>query len=207
MRRAVAGAWLVQRLWLEYAEEPVLPTLMGVVGEAVELVGDGPLIALAVSAGGRRCDAADRSTDFLRRVPRVRRGEAVLLGNPVREGAGDRGGAAGDLQPFVDVFQVGAHGSLGDAQPAGDLGVGVAGGQQAQQVLLPGGEPGNGVAAALGVQVGLVQVRAQQREHRPVTLGEVRPGSAVQLQPQVPPGPGGVRRRFGQAQHESVLQS
>jgi hypothetical protein len=57
---------LFSGLWLEYAEEPVLPTLMGVVGEAVELVGDGPLIALAVFAGRRRCDAADRSTDHCR---------------------------------------------------------------------------------------------------------------------------------------------
>ena len=32
------------------------------------------------------------------------------------------------------------------------------------------------MAAPLGVQVGLVQVRAQEREHRPVTLGEVRSG-------------------------------
>jgi hypothetical protein len=54
------------------------------------------------------------------------------LGNPVGEGTGDRGCAAGDLQPFVDVFQVGAHRSLGDAEPSGDLGVGVPGGQQVQ---------------------------------------------------------------------------
>jgi len=48
--------------------------------------------------------------------------------NPVWEGAGDCGGAAGDLEPGVDVFQVGAHGSLRDAEAAGDLGVGVPGG-------------------------------------------------------------------------------
>jgi hypothetical protein len=47
------------------------------------------------------------------------------LGNPVGEGASHRGGAAGDVQPFVDAFQVGAHGSLGDAEAQGDLGVGV----------------------------------------------------------------------------------
>ena len=61
------------------------------------------------------------------------------LGGPVGEGAGDGGGAAGDVQPFVDVFQVGAHGSLGDAEAAGDLGVGVPGGQQPQQVASAGG--------------------------------------------------------------------
>jgi hypothetical protein len=74
------------------------------------------------------------------------------------------------IQLFVDVFQVGAHGSLGDAEAAGDLGVGVPGRQQAQQVVLPGGEPGDRVAAPLGVQVGLVQVRTQQHQQRPVTL-------------------------------------
>ena len=56
----------------------------------------------------------------------------------MREGAGDGGGAAGDTQLFVDVFQVGAHGSLGDAQAARDLAVGVPGRQQPQQVALPG---------------------------------------------------------------------
>src|SRR6266487_1538377 len=84
--------------------------------------------------------------------------------NPVEKGAGDGGGAVGDMQSAVDVFQVGAHGSLGDDEKAGDLGVGVPGGEQVQQVLLPGGELGVGVAAAFGVEVGLVQVRAQQRE-------------------------------------------
>jgi hypothetical protein len=49
----------------------------------------------------------------------------VLAGCQVRECAGDGGGAAGDLQPLVDVFQVGAHGCLGQAEPPGDLGVGV----------------------------------------------------------------------------------
>jgi hypothetical protein len=63
---------------------------------------------------------------------------------------------------------VGAHGSLGDAQPPGDLAVGVPGRQQAQQLVLPGGEPGNRMAAPLGVQAGLIQVRAQQYQQRPV---------------------------------------
>jgi hypothetical protein len=116
----------------------------------------------------------------------------------VGEGAGDGGGAAGHAQPFVDVLQVGAHGSLGNAQAAGDLGVGVPGGHQAQQLPLPGGEPGDGIAAPLGIQEGLVQVRTQQRKHRPVTLGEVEPGPPAQVQPDVPLRPGGPRRRFGQ---------
>ena len=62
------------------------------------------------------------------------------------------------------------------------------------------------MTAPLGIQVGLVQVRAQQREHCPVTFGEVRPGSAAKVQPYVPPRPGGSRRRLGQAQHEMTLQ-
>src|SRR5579859_6726151 len=68
----------------------------------------------------------------------------------VRECAGDGGGAAGDMEPFVDVFQVGAHGSLGYAQVPGDLGVSAPGGHQAQQLALPGSEAGNGVATPVG---------------------------------------------------------
>ena len=64
--------------------------------------------------------------------------------NTVGEGAGDGGGAAGDVQPGVDVFQVGAHGSLGYAEAAGDLGVSVPGGEQAQQVPVPGVNWGTG---------------------------------------------------------------
>jgi hypothetical protein len=77
---------------------------------------------------------------------------------------------------------------------------------QSQQLLLPRGEPGHRVMSPLGIQVGLVQMRAHQREHRLVTLGGIRPGPAAQVQPRVPPGPGGPRRRSGQAQHEMVLQ-
>jgi hypothetical protein len=51
-----------------------------------------------------------------------------VSGGPVGEGAVDGGGPAGDLQQAVDVFQVSAYGSLGYAQAAGDLGVGVPGG-------------------------------------------------------------------------------
>jgi hypothetical protein len=35
---------------------------------------------------------------------------ARVLRHLAGEGAGDGGGAAGDAQPLVDVFQVGAHG-------------------------------------------------------------------------------------------------
>jgi hypothetical protein len=44
----------------------------------------------------------------------------------------------------------------------------VPGGQQAQQVFRPRGQPGNRVAAPFGIEVGLVQVRTQQREDGPV---------------------------------------
>jgi hypothetical protein len=74
-----------------------------------------------------------------------------------------------------------------------------------QQFGLPGGEPGDWVAAPLGVQVGLVQVRAQQCEHRPVALGEIRAGPADEVQPDSPAGPGGQPRRIGQAQLEIML--
>src|SRR5580693_1802805 len=130
---------------------------------------------------------------------------ALSAGRPCREGAGDGGGAAGNMQSFIDVFEVGAYGSLSHAQAAADLGVGVPGGQQAQQLPLPGGEPGDGIAAPLGLQVGLAQVRAQQREHRPVPLGEIRPGPAVEVQPDVPLGPGAQLRGIVQAQLKLML--
>jgi hypothetical protein len=60
-----------------------------------------------------------------------------------------------------------------DAKEAGDLGIGVAGCEQAQQVPVPGGELGDRVAAAFGVEIGLVQVRAQQHQQCLVTLGEI----------------------------------
>jgi predicted ATPase/class 3 adenylate cyclase len=41
------------------------------------------------------------------------------------------------------------------------------------------------VAAAFGVEIGLVQVRAQQREHRPLNFREIRPVPAKKRQPQV----------------------
>jgi hypothetical protein len=92
------------------------------------------------------------------------------LRNPVREDAGHGGGSAGDVQPGVDGFQVCAHSSLGYAQAAGDLGVGVPGGEQAQQFPVPTGELRDR-AAAFGVEIGLVQMRAQQYQQRPVMLG------------------------------------
>ena len=68
----------------------------------------------------------------------------VLDGCQVRERAGDGGSAAGDLKPFVDVLQVGAHSSLGQAEPPGDLGVGVPSRHQVQQVGLTGVSRGRG---------------------------------------------------------------
>jgi hypothetical protein len=56
----------------------------------------------------------------------------------VGEGAGDGGGAAGDLEPGVDVLQVFASGFLGHVEPPGDLGVGVADGDKAQQFPIAG---------------------------------------------------------------------
>jgi hypothetical protein len=109
--------------------------------------------------------------------------DLVVSGRPVGEGAGDGGGPAGDVQQAVDVFQVGADGSLGYAQAAGDLGVGVPGGDQVQQFPLPDGEPGGWVAAPLGVEVGLVQVRAQHGEQVAFAVGEIRAGPADEDQP------------------------
>src|SRR2546430_2658157 len=43
---------------------------------------------------------------------RAFRGEA-----PVREGAGERGGSARDVEPLEDVLQVFAHGVLADVEP------------------------------------------------------------------------------------------
>ena len=71
------------------------------------------------------------------------------------------------------------------AQAAGDLGVGVPGGDQVQQVPVPGGERGGRVTAALGVEVGLVQVRAQHGEQ--VAVAEVPAGPAEEDQPQRQP--------------------
>ena len=57
---------------------------------------------------------------------------------------GDRGSAAGDAQPLVDVYGVDADGSFRYAELVGDLGVDVPGSDQAPQFLLPGIEPGTG---------------------------------------------------------------
>jgi len=98
---------------------------------------------------------------------------------------------AGGPQQAVVVLQAGAHGSLGNAEAAGDLTVGVPGGDQVQQFPLSGGELGDWVAAALGVEVGLVQVRAQHGEQVAFAVGEIRAGSADEDQPYRPPGPAG----------------
>ena len=131
----------------------------------------------------------------------------LLNAKPLGKGAGYCGGAAGDVQLVVDVLQVDTHGSLGNPEAAGDLGIGVPGGDQVQQFLLPRGQPGDRVAAPLGVEVGLVQVRAQQCEDRPVPVGEVRPGPAEKVQPDGPAGPGARPRGIGQAQLKLVLDS
>jgi hypothetical protein len=67
-----------------------------------------------------------------------------LRGGEAWERAGDRGSAAGDIQLLVDIFHVGPHRSLADAEPSSDLGVGVPGRDQAKQVLLPGVSRGTG---------------------------------------------------------------
>jgi hypothetical protein len=66
-----------------------------------------------------------------------------------------------------------AHGALGHAEPARDLRVGVPGGEQVQQFPVPRRELRDRVAAPVGVEIGLVQVRAQQGEQRAVCLSEV----------------------------------
>jgi len=67
-----------------------------------------------------------------------------LCGGEAWEHVGDRGSAAGDAQPFVDVSEVDADGSFRYVELVGDLGVGVPGSDQAPQFLLPGIEPGTG---------------------------------------------------------------
>lgn len=153
--------------------------------DRVEHPGNGPW---------RRSDADDSAAEA-----------TGVLRQAVGEGAQDRGGAAGDLQPAVDVLQVGAHGALRQVQAPGDLGIGVPARDQAQQVRLPRGEPGPLGAAALGVQVGLVQVRADQGEQGPVAFGEVRSGKAEQVQPDGPAGPAAGPGWLGQAQLGEVL--
>ena len=61
------------------------------------------------------------------------------------------------------------------------------------------------MAAVLGIQVGVVQVRAQQREQRPVTLGEAWTGPAEKEQPHGP-ATAHVRARWRQGQHQIVLK-
>ena len=94
-------------------------------------------MALAVLAAALR---------YLREAPGLFAGQPrpgmrfqLSRGGEVWECARDCGGAAGYLQPGVDVLQVDAHGSFRQAELAGDLGVGVPGGDQAQQFPLAGG--------------------------------------------------------------------
>src|SRR5262245_54958046 len=85
---------------------------------------------VAVECAGDGGDAAGR--DVPNSVPPTA-GSRGWCGWVVVQCAVDGGGAAGDLQPFEDVFKVSAHGYFGDGQSAGDLTVGVAFGDQAQQ--------------------------------------------------------------------------
>jgi hypothetical protein len=82
---------------------------------------------------------------------------------PAGEGAGDGSGAAGDVQPAVDVFQVSPDGAFGQAEPPRDLGVGMPGGEQVEQLPVPGGEHRDAMAAAFGVE-------AQLTTEPPLTL-------------------------------------
>src|SRR5262249_22074515 len=111
----------------------------------------GRLVLLACESSERDCAALPD----LQPAPPVW-SEGGLDACQMREGAGDGGGAAGDAQLFVDVFQGGANRSLGDALASGCLGLGLAGGEQAERGVLPGGEPGDWVTAPRGVQVGEV---------------------------------------------------
>jgi len=72
---------------------------------------------------------------------------------------------------------------------------------------MPGRQPRDGAAAALGVQVGLVQVGAQQCQQRAVTPGKIRARPAVEDRPHGPPRPGGPAGPLGQGQNELMLPS
>ena len=95
-------------------------------------------MALATALAAARYHLRGAAGLFLRR-PLPGTWSQPLRGGDVRKGAGDRGGAARYLQPGEDVLQVDAHGAFGHAELAGDLGVGAPGGNQAQQLPLPGG--------------------------------------------------------------------
>jgi len=66
-------------------------------------------------------------------------------------------------------------------KPTGNLAVGVAYGDEPQQLALPRGEAGLAAAAAFGIEVGMVQVRAQQRQQCPVALGELPARAAKKI--------------------------
>jgi hypothetical protein len=59
---------------------------------------------------------------------------------------------------------MGTNGPLGQSQLAGDLGVGVPGGNEAQEIPMPGSELGNGAASTFRIEIGLVEMGTQQRE-------------------------------------------
>jgi hypothetical protein len=103
------------------------------------------------------------------------------------------------------MFSRCVRGSLGDPEAPGDLDVRVPGGNQPQQVFLPGCELSAGIAAPLGVQVGPGRVRAQQREHFSVTFGEVRSSPTEKEHPGRPAEPRSQPRWIGQEQLELML--
>jgi len=100
-----------------------------------------------------------------------------------------------------------ADGALRQAESPGDLGVGQPARDQVQQLPVPRGELGDGVAAAFGIEVGLVQVWPQQREQGAVGLGEVGTGPPEEEQPQGPAGAGGLTAPGRQGQHQLVLNA
>jgi hypothetical protein len=74
-----------------------------------------------------------------------------------------------------------------------------------QQFLLSGCEPGAWVAAAFGVEVGVVQVRALHGEQVMVAAGKIRARPAHEDQAQAPPGSGGPPGGGGQVRKALIL--
>src|ERR1700678_4490855 len=116
-----------------------------------------------------RMSAATRNWAVAPSLP-VANTDTGCSGNPFREGANHSGGAVGDIQPGVDVLQVGAYRSLRQPQLAGDLEIAAPACDQVQQVPLASGELGDGAPLAFSIVVGLLEMGPQQGEKRPVAL-------------------------------------
>ena len=123
------------------------------------------------------------------------------------EGTHHCGSAVRDIQSGVDVLQVRAHRSLGQPELTGHLDVGATGSDEMQQLPLPGGEVGHGRAASLRVEVRLVEVRAQQREQRPVTLGEFGARASNKEQPSDTSWSRFGTRRLGQTHLDEMFKA